>query len=44
VQEIRDLNMRHKYHIAGRLFYIEKIEYQLTHYGIGLVEADLIEC
>lgn len=42
--EIRNLNMRDKFHVRGRLFYIEKIEYQLRNSGFSLVEADMIEC
>lgn len=42
--ELRTLDFRDKYHVGGRLFYIEKNEYQLTHRGLSLVESDLIEC
>lgn len=42
--QIRNLNMRDKFHIRGRLFYIEKIEYQLRNSGFSLIEADMIEC
>jgi len=42
--ELRALNFRDKYYVGGRLFYIEKIEYSLTHSGVSLVEGDLIEC
>jgi hypothetical protein len=42
--EVRALDFRDKYHVGGRLFYIEKLEYQLSHNSLSLVEADLIEC
>jgi hypothetical protein len=42
--ELRSLNFRDKYYVGGRLFYIEKLEYVLSHAGVSLVEADLIEC
>lgn len=42
--ELRTLNLRDKYHVGGRLFYIEKLEYSITHTNLSLVEADLIEC
>ena len=42
--ELRNLDLRDKYHIGGRLFYIEKLEYEWTNSGRSLVEADLIEC
>ncbi|HNX87712.1 MAG TPA: hypothetical protein PKH58_01405 [Paludibacteraceae bacterium] len=42
--EIRNIDMRDKIYLHGRLFYIEKIEYSLTHNDVSLVEADLIEC
>lgn len=42
--ELKSLDFRDKYHVGGRLFYIVKLEYELTNRGVGLVEADLIEC
>lgn len=42
--ELRNLNMRDKYYIDGKKFYIEKLEYTLKNNGISLVEADLVEC
>lgn len=42
--DLRALDIRDKYFISGRLFYIEKLEFELSHNNISLVEADMIEC
>jgi hypothetical protein len=41
--EIKNLNIRDKIHLKGRLFYIEKKEYTLMNKGISLVDMELIE-
>jgi len=42
--EIILLKIWMKVYFQGRLFYIEKLDYSLTFYGISLVDVDLIEC
>lgn len=42
--EIRNIDKRDKIYLKGRLFYIEKLEYSLTHRDVSLVEAELVEC
>lgn len=41
--EIKRLNLRDKIHLQGKIFYIYKLNYTLTHDSISLVDADLIE-
>lgn len=41
--EVKNLDIRDKILLKGRLFYIEKMEYSLMHKGISLIEMDLIE-
>jgi len=41
--DIKNMDIRDKFWLRGRLFYIEKKEYSLTHRGVSLVELDLIE-
>lgn len=42
--EIRNMDIRDKIYLKGRLFFIEKLEYSLTHRDVSLVEAELVEC
>jgi len=41
--EIKNLNIRDKIHLKGRLFYIEKKEYTIRNKGVSLVEMELVE-
>lgn len=41
--EIKNLNIRDKIHLKGRLFYILKKEYSIKHKGVSLVDIELIE-
>lgn len=41
--EIKNLNIRDKIHLKGRLFYILKKEYSIKHKGVSLVDMELVE-
>ncbi|MCX6231160.1 MAG: hypothetical protein NTZ33_06410 [Bacteroidetes bacterium] len=40
--EIKNLDIRDKFYVRGKLFYIEKLEYSITHRNISLVDMDLV--
>ena len=42
--ELKRLDIRDKVFLHGRLFYIEKMVYNISHNQISLVDVDLIEC
>lgn len=42
-QQLKNLDMRDKFYLRGKTFYIEKIEFSLTHNGISKSDATLIE-
>lgn len=44
VLELKNLDIRDKIHLQGRLFYIVKLNFSLSAKSIGLVDVDLIEC
>jgi hypothetical protein len=44
LSDIRNLDLRKKIYLKGRLFFIEKLEYSLTMKDISLVDASLVEC
>jgi len=41
--EIRNLDIRDKFYVRGQLFYIEKLEYSITHKRVSLVDMELVE-
>ena len=42
--ELKKLDIRDKVFLKGRLFYIQKLNYSLSHMHLSLVDVDLIEC
>jgi len=42
-QQIKNLDMRDKFHLRGKTFYIEKIEFSLSHDGVSKSDITLIE-
>ncbi|MFZ4400914.1 MAG: hypothetical protein ACOYO1_12835 [Bacteroidales bacterium] len=40
--EVKNLDIRDKFHVKGQLFYIEKMEYAITHRNISLVDMYLV--